>query len=458
MVAALLLPAQAGIGSTRRASSRLLPDKPNILLILTDDQRWDEINHMATVQADLVGRGVHFLNGMVSDPLCCPSRATILTGTYSHTNGIYTDLAKNGGGFPHFHDQTTIATVLKARGYATALVGKYLNDYNPKNASYIPPGWQTWFAATDEGYRRFAISDQGTNKNFTGTGAYLTDVEGQKAVAVINATPQNQPLFLYFAPFAPHTPSVPTPKYKGSLLDLPPLRPPSYNEQDVSDKPKYIRKVGPWDATKIAKIDALRIHMYQTLLSVDDWIKTILATLSSTGRLNNTLIVYMSDNGYLLGEHRVDGKTVPYEESIKVPFVVRWDAAHWNVPREDDHLVANVDLAETFAEAAGRTMPGSEGDSLLPLLADPSTPWRTELLLEHSGPYASRPPYCGVRGARWVYVQYATGEEELYDLQTDPYQLHNVAAVPADASILAQMRADDHVLCSPVPPGFGWSH
>src|SRR5262249_5386999 len=161
-----------------------------------------------------------------------------------------------------------------------------------------------------------------------------------------------------------------------------------------------------WTPAKQEKVDALHIRQYQSLLSVDDWTSEILAALAQTGRLENTLIVYLSDNGYLMGEHRVDGKTVPYEESIKVPFLVRWDAPGWNVPRTDTHIVANVDLAETFARAAGTSMPGNEGLNMLPLLKNPASAWRSELLLEHSGPYLGRPAYCGVRTPSWTYVQY----------------------------------------------------
>jgi N-acetylglucosamine-6-sulfatase len=347
------------------------PLHPNILFILTDDQRFDELEHMPAVQSQLIGRGVRFTNGVISDPLCCPSRATILTGTYSHTNGIYTDFAKAGGGFPFFHDATTIATVLQAQGYRTALVGKYLNDYNPENAPYIPPGWDRWFGVTKESYYKFSISDQGTNVDYAGTGQYLTDVLGLEALATIDSTPAGQPLFMYWSPYAPHKPATPSQSYRDAFPHLPRLRPPSYNERDVSDKPAYVQQLPRWDAAKRAKIDAFRRQQYQSLLSVDDGVRAMLDALAAAGRLHNTLIVFMSDNGYLEGEHRIDGKTVPYVESIKVPFVVRWDAAGWYVPRTDDHIVANVDLAETWAQAAGTAMPGNEGLNLLPLLADP---------------------------------------------------------------------------------------
>jgi arylsulfatase A-like enzyme len=454
----LLLLSATGRATPRPRTGHDGAAQPNILLILTDDQRFDELDHMPAVQNELIGRGVRFDNGLISDPLCCPSRATILTGTYSHTNGIYTDYARAGGGFPYFRDETTIATVLQSAGYRTALIGKYLNDYNPGDASYIPPGWDRWFAVTRESYYQYSASDQGTFVDYAGRDEYLTDVLGQQALSTIADTPTGQPLFLYWAPYAPHKHATPAHKYHRSLRDIPPLRPPSYLEADVSDKPQYIQDLASWTSEKQAKVDALHVRQYQSLLSVDDWTHEILLALAQSGRLENTLIVYLSDNGYLMGEHRVDGKTVPYEESIKVPFIVRWDAAGWGVPRTDTHIVSNVDLAQTFATAAGTTMPGNEGLNLLRLLNHPTTRWRSELLLEHTGPYLGRPAYCGVRTMDWTYVQYATGEEELYDLVNDPWQLENRSSDPGYASVLDQLRADDHRLCDPVPPGFTWSH
>jgi N-acetylglucosamine-6-sulfatase len=455
---ALAPSASAGAAANGRAPRGTgVASKPNILFILTDDQRFDELDHMPIVDANIIGKGVEFPNGMVSDPLCCPSRATILTGTYSHTNGIYTNQNRTGA-FKHFVDTTTIATVLSADGYHTGLIGKYFNGYTKTYASYIPPGWDRWFALTKFKYFGYSVSDQGTFVQYPLGHLYQTDILGQQAVDFVNAAPAGQPLFLYWAPYAPHGPARPKKKYAGTLSGIPPLRPPSYNESDVTDKPAYVQAVPPWTKTQMDAIDAFREKQYESLLSVDDWVDSILQALRQTGRLSNTLIVLMGDNGHLLGEHRLEGKEAPYEESIKVPFVVRWDAAGWNVPRTDNHIVANVDLAETWAQAAGTTMPGNEGLDMLPLLADPSSTWRSSLLLEHGSDQRDVPAYCGVRTAGFMYAQYATGEEELYDLSADPYELQNVADDPGYAATLGQLRTQDHAMCNPVPPGFTWSH
>jgi N-acetylglucosamine-6-sulfatase len=432
--------------------------RPNIVFLLTDDQRFDELGRMPIVQRELIGKGVLFRSAFVSNPLCCPSRATILTGTYSHTTGVYANDDANGGGFAQFRDSTTIATVLHSMGYSTALIGKYLNGYTG-HVHYVPPGWDHWLALTNTNFFGFKASRNGHLAEFP-SGLYQTDALGQDAVAYIHSVPTGQPLFLYWSPHAPHYPATPPPMDSNRFSRMKPLRPPSFNEADVSDKPQYVRNKAKFSQAAAAKVDEFRRDQYRSLLSVDEWIGAILKALSDTRRLNNSLIVFMSDNGLLLGEHRFwKWKTMPYEESIRVPLIVRWDAAGWNVPRTDQQdLVANVDLAETWAKAAGSTMPGNEGLSLLPILASREvTSWRTALLLEQAtDPIV--PSYCGVRENRYVYVQYATGEEELYDLTTDPYELRNVASDTGSAATLVRMRAEDHQLCRPVPPGFAWTH
>jgi N-acetylglucosamine-6-sulfatase len=438
-------------------SAPALPARPNILLILTDDQRFDELDHMATVQSELIDRGVEFAGGMVSNPLCCPSRATILTGTYSHTNRIYSNRASSKGGFHYFNDGVTIATTLRDAGYHTGLIGKYLNEYDVADASYVPPGWDRWFGVTTLRYYGFSASDQGVPVTYDDD-TYMTDVLGQQAVDFVQSAPEETPLFLYWAPYAPHPGAQPAEKYEGTLAGLAPLRPDSYNEKDVSDKPAYVQSVRRWTPATEARWDLFREHQEETLLSVDDWVAQILQALANTGRLDNTLIVFMSDNGFLLGEHRLVKKMVPYDESIRVPFVVRWDAAGWTPGTQDQHLVANVDLATTFATAAGTTMPGSEGLDLLGLLADPTEAWRQALVLEHAGQTKQVPAYCGLREPHMAYYQYSTGEEELYDLASDPYELDNRAGDASYEEALVTARKLDHRLCHPRPPHFRWTH
>jgi arylsulfatase A-like enzyme len=201
----------------------------------------------------------------------------------------------------------------------------------------------------------------------------------------------------------------------------------------------------------VAAIDALALDRCRTLLSVDDQVGRLVQALADTGRLSNTLIVFMSDNGYLLGAHRWNGKTVPYEEATHVPLVIRWDG-HVPAGATDHNIVLNLDIARTFATAAGATSPGAGGADIL---AGGS---HSEFLLEHQseapGQEGSVPAYCGVHTKTAVYVQYVTGEQELYDLIADPHETTNLAGDPAHAAQLARLHADAMSLCVPRPPGW----
>jgi N-acetylglucosamine-6-sulfatase len=191
--------------------------QPNIVLIVTDDQRWDTLAHMPTVQSELAGRGVSFENGFVTNPLCCPSRASILTGAYSHTNRVYMNDGFMGG-FNGFRDESTVATWLDDAGYETALVGKYLNGYP---GSYVPPGWDRWVAFTKTGYCRYGFNIDGEDFPITDQTTYSTDFLSQEAVSFLQAAPR--PFFLYFAPFAPHEPATPAERHKERILQPPRL-------------------------------------------------------------------------------------------------------------------------------------------------------------------------------------------------------------------------------------------
>ncbi len=437
-------------------------DAPNVVLVLTDDQRFDSLWAMPNVQSLLAQQGVTFTNATVANALCCPSRASILKGAYPHTTHVYqNNVGPNGPFGGAFTDSSTIATWLDAAGYRTALVGKYFNGYTPARASYIPPGWDRWvaFATTDVGggmYTNYDLSVDGTLVHYGATAAdYSTDVLANYADDFIRTTPQGSPLFLMFTPYAPHETAVVAPRHTTAFPNLAPLRPPNYDEPDVSDKPAYIRNAPRLNAYTINRLDTLRRRMFQTLLAVDEAVADLVDALADTGRLENTMFVFMSDNGFFLGEHRRVGKLAPYEEAVHVPLVVRYDPAV-STPRSDASLVMNIDLAPTFAALAGVTAPGSEGASMLGLLANPATPWRTDTLIEHMG--SNPPSFCAVRTQIWKYVQYATGEEELYDLVADPYELQNVAGAAANAATLASLRTRAHQLCSPPPPGFTFRH
>lgn len=276
----------------------------------------------------------------------------------------------------------------------------------------------------------------------------------REAVRFIESTPEDTPLFLFFTPHAPHEPAMAAPGDRRAYTDLEAWRPQSYDEADVSDKPAYIANRSPLDAVTRARVDEFRRSQYRSLLSLDRAVGTIVDALERSGRLSNTLIVFTSDNGFLWGEHRWSSKLVPYEESIRVPFIVRFDAMI-RAPRTDEHLVLNVDLAPTIAELADVGARGAEGVSLVPLINGEATAWRVDFLIEHlqKSP-GGVPTYCGVHSDRYVFVRYGTGEEELYDLERDPAQLANSVTDDRYAEIRREMYERLQELCDPPPPGY----
>jgi N-acetylglucosamine-6-sulfatase len=432
------------------AASAQTAERPSVVLVLTDDQRWDTLSAMPNVRRELVGRGVTFSNGFVVNSLCCPSRASILTGLYSHSTGVYLNTGRYGG-FAAFRDASTVATWLQAVGYRTGYVGKYLNGYSPLSG-YVPPGWSHWTAFAGR-YDEYWLNRNGAPTwHGREPSEYSTDVLADDAVRFLRETAG--PLFLVYAPYAPHSPATPAQRHAGALTDLEPWRPASYNEADVSDKPAWLRARPLLEPAQQNAIDEFRRDQLRSLLAVDEGVGRIVEALRETGRLENTLIAYTSDNGFAWGEHRRTSKMDPYEESIRVPFVVRYDALVRS-PRRDRRLVLNIDLAPTFADVAGIVPPYVEGASLVPLLTSPDVPWRADFLVEHLRSTPTNqgiPSYCAVRNARSIFVSYETGEEELYDLVADPHQLQNLAASPERAAHLRGRRARLRQLCNPPPP------
>jgi len=263
-------------------------------------------------------------------------------------------------------------------------------------------------------------------------------------------------VFLYFSPPAPPTPATPPARYASACEGVSFPHTDAFNEADVSDKPDYIASRPPLTDRNQDGMDRLFLNQCRSLLAVDDAVATILDALSDTGRLGNTLVLFTSDNGTELGEHRWRLKKVPYEESIHVPLVARFDPVTAGVARSDAHLVTNLDFAPTFADAAGLETPATDGTSLLPLLERASTSWRARFLIEHrdNGNFVEVPTYCALRNQRFVYVDYATGEEELYDLRADPMELTNLADDPAWQAKRRSLHRALVSMCSPPPPGY----
>lgn len=433
-------------GSGRRG------DLPTIVLINSDDQRFDTLQYMPHVREDIVKKGINFKNSFVVNPVCCPSRAALLSGTYSHTNGVYDNNGANGG-FRAFNDTGSVAAYIDLP-YVTGLFGKYLNHYeDAARKGHVPLGWDKWVAFDREGYHNYKLNVDGEVHDYgVGQDTYSTAVLTDHIVNFIEDTP-DEPLFVYFAPATPHFPAQYEPQDAGKFADLKHWRPAAFNERDISDKPGWVQRGDLMTRGQIRKSDQFRRDQLRSLQSLDRNVGRIIDTLEETGRLENALIMYTSDNGYSWGEHRYTGKNVPWEESIRVPLAVRWDAVI-KKPRVDEHLIANIDLTPTIADIAGTPAPHVEGKSILPLLRNPNAAWREAFLIEHYAEAKNQriPTYCAVRTDRYKYVDYMWGGDELYDLGRDPHEMQNRIDDPSMHGVLSQMRKKLASLCKPTLP------
>lgn len=425
--------------------------KPSIVVILTDDQPASMLWPMDTVLREIAGKGVVFDGNIATTPLCAPGRASILTGRYTHGHGVLNNVAPYGAAA--FDDSSTVATWLHDAGYRTSLIGKYLNGYGTEPV--VPPGWDDWHVFVGFGYFNYRMVENGSFRDYGSTDAdYLTDVLARQAVDFIK-TSADRPFFLYFAPYAPHDPATPAPRHVGRYSGTPPWRPPAWNEPDVSDKPSWLQQVAPLSPDQVLFADDLYERMLESLLAVDDAVAAILRALDDAGRADDTVVVFTSDNGLSLGEHRVLGKQCPYDECLRVPLLVRYPRLVTG-EHTDSRLIGNIDLAPTFTELAG-TVPGRsvDGVSVMSLLDGSASQWRGDLLAEQFSIFP--PTFAAVRSARYKYVEYLhdATQVELYDLAADPNELVSRQADPAyaevRASMAARLRALDPGWTQPVP-------
>jgi arylsulfatase A-like enzyme len=407
-------------------------ERPNIVFILTDDLEADSKaeKHMDQLRRLVTDRGTTFENTFTPDSICCPSRASFLLGRYTHNHEIEGNSLPNGG-FEKFrnlgHERRTVAVWLQEAGYSTFYAGKYFNHY--KDTRHVPPGWSRWYGATRNHYYDFELNENGRIVSYKGE-SYHTDVLSKKATQYIKQMSDGEkPFFMYLAPKAPHMPAEAAPRHRGMFEKVRAPRLPNFNEKDVDDKPRWVRGKDRLNSEEIGEIDQLHRKRMRSMQAVDDMVGNVVSTLRETGQLDNTYVIFTSDNGYHLGHHRLPpGKWTPYEENIKVPFIVRGPGVPAGQSRS--HMVLNNDFAPTIAELAGTTAPASvDGRSLTPLLGGdppPVSEWRSAFLVESKGNYSlSRPRFEAVRTAGSLYVEYDTGEKELYDLREDPYQLTN---------------------------------
>ena len=439
------------------AAPAQVAEQPSFVVVMTDDQTYADMAAMPRTRRLIGDAGARFTRSYVSYPLCCPSRSTYLTGQYNHNNGVQTNSPPNGG-VEALDAEHTLPVWLSEAGYRTSHIGKYLNGYGLRRRPNVPPGWSDWHGTVDKstyqmyGYKIFengAVHRYG-NFDVEDPATYQTDVLRQKAVAAIEGTLPETPLFLSLMFVAPHGESAdpgsttvpyvrPAPRHAGLFGRLPlpqSLRP----ELDVSDKPPYVRKLQlPSRATE-GRIRADFRSRRESLLAVDEAVEAVVGALERTGRLGNTYILFTSDNGFFQGEHRISkGKYLAYDPSSHVPLLIRGPG----IPpgTVSDEPVTNADLAPTVLEATGATADRPmDGRSLLPFARDGFLRTRRPVLheglqagdIDRDGAPRSRTvgEYHAIRTGRYLYVEWIDGARELYDRARDPLELQSRHADP----------------------------
>jgi arylsulfatase A-like enzyme len=426
------------------------PERPNVLLILTDDQTAESMRVMDRTLRLLAEEGTTFANSFASYPLCCPSRATLLTGQYAHNHGVMGNLPPVGG-YVRLNHSNTLPVWLQKAGYKTAHVGKYLNGYRGPE---VPRGWSRWFGLADPStyqvYDYTVIADGKRVRYGDAEEDYQTDVLAAKAEEILRDFARSgKPFFLSVAPVPPHqersdepgsaTPPRPAPRHQGTFADEPLPAKASFDEENVQDKPPHVQGLPRLSEAKRASTLRTYRAQLESLLAIDEMVERLVNALEETGQLDRTVILFTSDNGFFHGEHRIaEGKRLPYEEAIRVPLIIRgggFPAGHTAL-----QPVANVDLAPTIVALTGaRARRNMDGRDLLPLALDPSLGEDRALLLEERSRFPTqRPSYEAVRTSRWLWVEYHNGVRELYDLEADPLQLQSRHR----ASSLEAVRAD----------------
>ncbi len=429
--------------------------RPNILLMYLDDvsvnQRslWCDAERTPRL-ARFCTEGVEFTNSIGSTPLCGPSRATLLTGRHGHNTGV----TRNDNAIEDFDASVTLATELQDVGYHTLFAGKYVNGISTskkKDVRDYAGGWDEfdviWRRGGDR-YKHFydyrLWTPEGVSKQGTRPGDHSTKVTTERLAGHIRDAPEDQPILAVASLYSGHVPNIAMKRHVGSpkCADVRPWRGPSYNEADVSDKPAYVQ-----DRPLLEKRGFDLRKRCEEMLSVDWAVGKLTDALRDAGRLDDTLIIFTSDNGFLLGDHRLPrGKYWPY--AAPVPMQLLWPAVTGDERRVVTEPVSNVDIAPTLCEIAGCTMPETDGLSLLPLITgEADTLERPFVYTENLHPAGDMPPWYGIHttgsysdAAYWVYTELGTGERELYDITQDPYRLENLAGQESQAERVEELH------------------
>ncbi|NEB78434.1 sulfatase [Streptomyces sp. SID14478] len=433
-------------GSPRGSAS---PQRPNIVWVLTDDLSSDLVDHMPHVKA-MQKDGLSFSNYTVTDSLCCPSRSSLFTGKFPHNTGVFTNTPPDGG-FETFHEKgnedKTFATALHQQGYRTAMMGKYLNGYQPDmtvdgEKNYVPPGWDEWDVAGN-GYKEYdyALNENGrTVDHGHDPEDYLTDVVNEKGQDFIGTSVRDKkPFVLDISTFAPHGPATPAPQDEGSFQDLKLPRPPAF-DKTPTDAPQWLKDKKAFTPQQIKKITRTYRKRVRAVQAVDRMIGDLQEKLKKEGVYDNTVFAFASDNGFHMGQYRLmPGKQTAFDTDVNVPLVVTGPG----VPQGETTgaIASNIDICPTFTELGGAAAdPDADGRSLVPLLkGETPADWPRTALVEHHGPNTSAqdpdkpgkgsgnpPSYEALRTDRYTYVAYRNGSHEYYDRSKDPDMLHNV--------------------------------
>ncbi len=442
-------------------TDRIEQPRPNIVFILIDDLRWDELGFtghpfIKTPNIDRIGReGARFRNAFVTTPLCSPSRAGFLTGQYAHTHGITDNVNRSAAS----HRLVTFPRLLHDSGYETAFIGKWHmgNDDAPR------PGFDRWVSFKGQGtYLDPEINEDGKSVRPSG---YITDILSGYAVEFIRRR-HEKPFLVYLAHKAIH-PEV-TQNNDGSvnLADSEKFIPAGRHKdlyagraiprrlnygRPPEGKPALQRRIGdlpPLGASTVTRDEAV-LGRQRSLAAIEEGVGDILKALRETGQLDNTVIVFTSDNGYFYGEHGLSvERRLAYEESIRIPLLVRYPKII-KARTVRDEFALNIDLAPTLLEMAGVSVPEAmQGRSLVPLLEGKRPAWRKSFLIEYYSdtvfPRILKMGYKAVRNERWKYIHYLEleGMDELYDLESDPFEMKNLIDQPNAAGALGGMKRE----------------
>ncbi len=421
--------------------------RPNILLIMTDDQPHYTVRKMRNLLSLVGAMGATFERAYLTTPQCAPSRASYLTGMLAPNHGI----RENEGAARRFRELGLNADALGNRfqsaGYATGLFGKFINNYGVDGVrDWVPDGWDRWFAFADNppgpSYR---VNDNGTMRTF--------DRDKNPDVRLIPKRAQDfvrrhadSPWFCFLSVSGPHQPYDPTDKHAHDYDGMRAERRGAYDEEDVSDKPRAVRDLPRLSAEDEKKIRNHTEGKYEELADIDDYaVRGTIRALREAGQLDRTYVFFVTDNGFLLGQHRLLEKRRPYEESARTPLLVRGPGIAAGSKRTE--IAANIDLPATFAEISGFDPAGYDGRSLLPLLRGESVPWRDALMIEWRGvaeKFGGEPGYDAlVTQDRRMYAEHDTGEKEYYDMNVDPDQARSLAGrrPEEEAALAARLAA-----------------